>query len=415
MGLKRLLLIVVLVLAASVAVVSDAPAGDFADDPCTAISGASPETYLCPGGKVAVPYSMKFKLKEGSGCGPETEIFKVSSGNFPPGLTLASEGNISGTPTQAGSFEFYVEVTYSGCTHVPSDRRFRIVIAPETPRLILQVPAVPISTVGAPFSLQLGASLPEPKTWTVVDGLGTLPPGLQLGSSDGLLSGTPTTAGTYPFAVHAVLTTDTLVSPPRADQTTMQIVVRDPVTIQASEPFVTGTRTKWEVGVPFAATLAATGGTATTYTWALTSGALPAGVLLGTDGTITGTPRAAGISSFAVTATDEEGRAGVFPAAITVAAKLAIVARPLPSGKVGKRYKARVKTTGGVLPRTWRLKTGPLPRGIRWDRTLGVFAGTPTKAGRYRVTVEATDELGVKVTRTFTIFVKAAPVTKKRR
>jgi hypothetical protein len=57
------------------------------------------------------------------------------------------------------------------------------------------------------------------------------------------------------------------------------------------------------VGTPYSQPLAATGGTAP-YTWVVASGALPAGLALGSDGMISGTPTAAGPSSFTVRVTD---------------------------------------------------------------------------------------------------------------
>ncbi len=78
-------------------------------------------------------------------------------------------------------------------------------------------------------------------------------------------------------------------------------------------------------------------------------------------------------------------------------------------GKVGRLYRAKLAATGGVLPKTWKIKKGPLPRGIRFDKTLGVLSGTPTKAGRYRITVEVVDALKVKSTKSFTIIVLPAP------
>jgi hypothetical protein len=251
------------------------------------------------------------------------------------------------------------------------------------------------------------SNLTDAKTWTLASG--SLPAGVTLAADTGLISGTPTTAGTFSFTVNAVLANDTLKSPPRSDSKALAIVVRPAVTISAGEPFAAGSVTKWEVGVPFDATLTATGGNET-YTWALASGStLPAGLALGTDGTISGTPRAAGVSRFGVTATDGEGRVATFRATINVAAKLAVTRQALPAGKVGKRYKARLKTTGGVAPVGWKVVSGPLPRGIKLDRATGVLAGKPTKAGRYRITVEATDELGVKSSRPFTIVVRDAP------
>ncbi len=418
MSLKRILLTVVLVVAAAVVFVPGATAGDF-DPPRMGCTGDDPAT--CAPGQVGKPYSLSVRLvgDQDTGCA----VLSVTAGSLPLGLSITQQFNetnaaiISGTPTAAGTYTFHLTVQYNAapsCAKSTSDNQFIIQINPEVPRLVLQPEqaGIPISTVNSQFQLQMTSNLPDAKNWSLVSG--QLPPGVNLGASDGLISGIPTTAGTYAFTIQAVLASDPLANPARSDTKALQIVVRDPVVIEAPEPFVQGAATKWEVGVDFDAALTASGGTATTYTWALTSGTLPSGLVFGTDGTITGTPRTTGISRFTVTATDTEGRTGTFPAVINVAAKLAIVRQPLPSGMVGKRYKARFKTTGGVLPRIWRLTAGPLPRGIRFDRTLGVLAGTPTRAGRYRVTVEATDDLGVKVTRVFTIVVKAAPVKKKK-
>jgi large repetitive protein len=414
-GVKRLLLIAVFVLSASVVLVPGASAGDIADAPCPDAGG--PNTATCPPGRQGEPYGLRFLLKEGSGCSPGDDSWSVTSGSFPPGLTLASEGIVSGTPTQAGNFTFFIRVsypTYPGCNGGWSDKQVTIPIQPEIPRLILQPEqsAVPISTVGAAFSLQMMSNLTDAKTWTLASG--SLPTGVNLDAASGLISGTPTTAGTFSFTVSAVLTNDTLKNPPRSDTKALAIVVRPAVVITAGEPFAAGSITKWEVGVPFDATLAATGGNET-YTWALAAGsALPTGLALGTDGTISGTPRAAGLSRFAVTATDGEGRVATYRGTLNVAAKIAVVRKPLPAGKVGKRYKARLRTTGGVAPVSWRITSGPLPRGVKLNRTTGVLAGKPTKAGRYRITAEATDELGVKSARSFTIVVRAAPAKKKR-
>jgi hypothetical protein len=72
----------------------------------------------------------------------------------------------------------------------------------------------------------------------------------------------------------------------------------------APAPLVaTGTLPAATVGQPYTATLAASGGTPA-YTWAVSGGALPAGLNLAANGQITGTPTAPAGSSFTVTVTD---------------------------------------------------------------------------------------------------------------
>jgi hypothetical protein len=116
-----------------------------------------------------------------------------------------------------------------------------------------------------------------------------------------------------------------------------------------------------------------------------------------------------------VVATDAEGRTGNFAVVFNVAQRLALATKKLPKGKVGRRYKIKLRTMGGVLPRVIRVTTGPLPKGIRYNRATGVLAGKPTKAGSYRITVEATDELGVTATKSYRILVAATPVKKKKK
>lgn len=72
------------------------------------------------------------------------------------------------------------------------------------------------------------------------------------------------------------------------------------------------------VGTAYPSTqLTATGGT-NSYTWAVTSGALPNGLNLSTGGLITGTPTANGTFGFNATATDANGQPATRTLAITI-------------------------------------------------------------------------------------------------
>jgi hypothetical protein len=416
-AVKRLFLATLLVaLSAFVAFAPRASAGDFADGPCFDASG--PDSATCPAGTTGSPYSVTILPKDGAGCGAVSpQEWTVSSGSLPPGLTLASNGTagaaISGTPTQAGNFAFYITVhnPYKEdppgtivCNGDYSDKKFTIPINPGVPKLTLGPESASTGTTGAPYALQVTASVPDAKTFSI--STGALPAGLAINAATGLISGTPTAAGTFDFTVYAKVNADS-----RSDTKALEIVIRDPLRISVAEPFTTSRRAGGEVGVPFDATLEASGGVGT-YTWSLASGQLPPGLTLA-DGAISGRPRTAGTYAFVAKVTDADGRSANYPARVVVAAKLAVVTTLFRPAKVGKLYGARLKTVGGVAPAAWRITLGPLPRGIRFDRTTGVLAGIPKRAGRYRLTFEATDSLGIVARKTLSLIVIHAPVRKR--
>ena len=409
MGLMRLSLLAVLAAMLSLGVVSSAPAGvGIADEPCPTVAGEN--TNTCPVGTVGQPYAIQFREAEGSGCGPGKQTFTIDSGTFPPGLALATSGQVSGTPTAAGSFKFFIKIAEpqgeEGCLGSVGEKEFTIPIVPGLSKLTLGPEGANPATAGTPYSLQMTATVAEPKTWSISSG--ALPAGLGIDASTGLISGTPSAAGEFGFTVLARMNGDS-----RSDTKALAIVVRDQVGILGTEPFTPARRAVTEVSLTFDATLTATGGTGT-YTWSLTSGALPPGLTVA-DGAITGTATAAGVYRFTATVTDSEGRVASYPATVVVAAKLGISTLLLRPGKIGKLYAAKVATLGGVKPTTWKIFRGPLARGIRFDRATGRLLGIPTRPGRFPVTFEATDALGVTAKKTLSILVVAAPKPKTKK
>jgi hypothetical protein len=406
-----LTLALVAVLAGVVVATAAALAFDDAT-PCPVTIDNGQPLLVCPGGTVGASYPLQLVAR--GGCEPSF-TFSVTNGAMPSGLSMSSSGLISGTLTRAGGSRFWVRIHDVGpaeggpvwCTFPKeADREFMIVV---NPRVIVTTPSAGPGTIGAPYSLPLAAQMmsgPEqlsppssPLTWTIVQG--QLPAGLVLDSTTGVISGTPTAEGASLFVVRAALVDG------RSDTKGLEITVRQPLAIQALKPLsAAGTPTIWEVGVPFTGKLAASGGTGI-YTWSLADGALPAGLALAADGTVAGTPRAAGPFRSTLRLTDTEGRTADYPAVFGVASRLAVSTLKLRPGKVGRLYRAKLATTGGIPLKKWKIKTGPLPRGIRFDRTLGLLSGTPTRPGRYRVTFEATDAL--KVTSTKTLVINVLP------
>lgn len=377
---------------------------------------ASPVVYVCPGGTVDASYSIQLVGRGGCGPDPPNEglpyQYRVLNGALPPGLSLSKSGVVSGTPTQAGTYSAWIELSdedppsASWCIPKKAEREFSFTI---NARLLVTTESAAPGTLGRDYSLPLaavmktgaGATAPasSPVTWSLSQG--QLPPGLLLDSATGVISGTPTAEGASLFVVRAALVDG------RSDTKGLEIVVRQPVAIAAANPLApTGTSTPWEVGVPFSAKLSATGGSGT-YTWSLADGALPTGFAFAADGTVAGRTQTAGTYRATLRLTDSEGRTADYAAAFNVASRLAISTTKLRTGKVGRLYRAKVATSGGIAPKKWKIKRGPLPRGIRFDRTLGVLSGTPSRPGRYRVTFVATDAFKVTASKTLFIYVLA--------
>jgi large repetitive protein len=361
---------------------------------------------VCPAAQVGQPYSLQ--LRALAGC--DIYRWEITNGGLPAGLSLSSSGAISGTPTASGQTTPWITVHdllpseggnswCGGDNH--SERQF---VFSASPGLSIQNQSVPGGTIGQSYSVTFTAlsltntnpvqGSPASATWSIQSG--SLPAGVTL-SSAGVLSGTPTTEGSYTFVVRAVG------GGGASDTETETLTVRQPLTV--STPLnARAQASKSEVGVPFTATLTAAGGSGT-YTWAVTSGTLPSGVTLDPNGTVSGTPIEAGRFTFVSKATDSEGRSANASSTIVVAAKLRLGPQRLPLAKAGKAYRARIVVTGGAAPKTFSLR-GKLPRGVSFGKKLGILLGKPTTAGSYRFTVTAVDALGVSASRAVTLVVR---------
>jgi hypothetical protein len=346
-------------------------------------------SYNTPIGETGKAYSHQFQGD--GGCGPALPYqYKMLSGALPPGLSLSSSGLISGTPTLGGGWSFWVQLSdqnppsQSWCRPGSAEREFSITIL--SGLNINQNALNPQATfLNEPYSFQLTANGGGSQVWSLKSG--SLPAGLAL-NSNGLVTGTPTTTGDFSFVVQVTDGNRT-----DSETYTLTVVQRLKITPPVSPAA--------EVGVPFALALKSTGGRPGT-TWSVVQGTLPAGLTLdAATGEIVGKPAQAGSYPLQVQVTDTLGLTDALDVPVTVKAKLAVVKKPLPAAKVGKAYRGKLTATGGVAPLKWNIlgrKPGFLPAGIKFNSRTGVFSGTPTKAGAYRLRMQAVDKLGVKST-----------------
>lgn len=146
------------------------------------------------------------------------------------------------------------------------------------------------------------------------------------------------------------------------------------------------------VGEAYLKQLSATGASGA-QTWRL-RGALPAGLTLGADGVLHGTPSSSAERTFAVQVSDAQGRLAErsFTFAVRDPVRLAVPARI--DGYVGERLPAPGVASGGRAPLTWSVEAGALPDGVSLDGVSGTLAGTPSAASTREITLRVVDANG---------------------
>ena len=367
---------------------------------CTIVVTGTPINLNCgscgTNSYTSVGASYSAALSVTGGIAPFT--YSIISGSLPPGLTLnTSTGAISGTPTTAGTYNFTSKVVDSrGNTDTQA---CTIVVAPSALTLICGTCGSGKATVGTPYSATMSVNGgTAPYTYSMVSG--TLPPGLAL-SAAGVVSGTPTTAGTYQF------TTKVVDSKGKTDTATCTIVVVGPPITLNCGPC---SASKATVGTGYSATMTVTGGTGP-YTYSLASGSsLPPGLSLNpSTGAITGTPATAGTYTFTAKVVDANGSSDTDICTIVVAPpKINLNSGPCAASKAtaGSGYSANMIVTGGQGPYTFSIVGGSLPQGVSLNSSTGQVSGTPATPGNYTITSKVVDSYGNWDTDTCTIVVQ---------
>lgn len=257
--------------------------------------GLTITTGGAPVGTVGTAYSLALTATSAG-------TWSVTAGALPDGLSLnPSTGAIGGTPTKAGTFTFTAQVSNGSKS---SSKQFQIVVRE----------ALAIAAVKAP-KMEVGVELKKPLVIAATGGADPktvkvegLPTGLTFDAATGAISGTPTAAGSFTAKVS--------VSDPEGRTATLDV----PLTVAAELKIATKKLPVAKVGKPFEATLEALEGTGIgPIKWKVTSGKFPTGLhLTPWEGTISGTPRQAGVFHVTIEATDAKGVTAEVDLTITV-------------------------------------------------------------------------------------------------
>lgn len=250
--------------------------------------------------------------------------------------------------------------------------------------------SLPGGTVGSAYSFTLtGTGGSAPYSWSVISG--ALPPGLSMGV-DGVIRGTPGTAGGFSFVVQI---TDRQQA--RAQKTLQLTITPPPFSITSTSPLPSGT-----AGTGYSQQIIVSGG-ASPFRWAAAS--LPPGLTLESgSGLLRGTPTTAGTFTITVQVADSTGLSASQTFVLTIAPPaLTISTDAVFPGTVGVSYAQTFSATGGVPPYRWALISGSPGTGLAFDPASATITGTPQLGGSYPFVLQITDTAGVTISKSFTL------------
>jgi hypothetical protein len=337
-----------------------------------------------------------------SDTSPTATLTYSDGGSLPPGLSIdAGSGTITGSPTTGGTFPVVITVTDSDGSTGSTDFSWSI-----TNTVTVTNPGTQTSVVGSPITaLPIAATDSSSAATLSYSDNGTLPPGLHIGAGTGRITGTPTTAGTYPVVI--TVTDNAGFSGSASFNWTTGSTVT--VTNPGAQSNVSGTAI-----APL--TISASDNSPTATLSYSAGGTLPPGLVLGSaTGKVTGTPTRAGTSAVVVTVTDSNGSQGTADFSWTITNTVTVTNPGSKSGAVGTAITpVAITATDSSASATLAYSAGgTLPPGLAIASGSGSITGTPTTSGVYTVTVTATDNAGYSGHTSFTWTITGGPTVTK--
>ncbi len=330
-------------------------------------------------------------LSETGGVGPFTFALNSPPNSLPGGLTLSSAGSISGTISASAvpsTFNFVAKVTDSQGNVVVSGTISIKVDA----GLAITPPTFPTGVVGVTFtSPAFIASGGSASGFTFAVASGSVAP-LAINASNGVITGTPTTAGTLQFTVKATDSLGYSVTSSNLSITinaaiSVALSPASPVTLdQGKTQLITATVSNDpnSAGVTWSAVTglgSLTGQTTTSATYNA-----PASVTVASNAT------------FTATSITDPTKSAIYTVHLVPPPQ--ITTTVMAAGNVNGAYSSPVSMTGGVAPYAWAIQAAPVGLVLNGSTTSTVTVqGTPTVSGNNQTfTIKVTDAQGLSTT-----------------
>jgi gliding motility-associated-like protein len=293
------------------------------------------------------------------------------------------------TPALIANKTYYVAARRIGCTEESGRVPVTITV---NPAIIFNTTTLSNATIGFAYNKQIDVATGGTPSFTYALATGSnLPAGLTL-SSSGLISGTPTSNGSFSFSITAT------------DSKGCNVTANYTLIVTATLALTPGALPDGVTGLVYPAQTipVATGGTGP-YVYSATT--LPPGLTFDpATRQVSGTPTQTGNYTIPVTVTDANGNSITSGYTIKITDPLILPAAALASGKTGTAYTPQTipSATGGTEPYSYTAGAG-LPPGLTFDPATRRITGTPTSAGTFTFPITVTDASGKTASSNYTI------------
>lgn len=300
--------------------------------------------------------------------------YQIAASNSPTSFNAAGlpselivntgTGLISGTPSVAATLSITLSATNASGT---GNKTLTLTIKPPTPVVTSALSATGQKSVA--FTYQISATN-SPTSFGVT---GTLPTGLSVNTTTGVISGTPTAASTKSVTLKAI----------NAGGTGTAVCV---ITINPAAPVISSSATSTgKTGYAYSYQIAASN-TPTSFSATV----LPDGLGINATGLISGIPTVVGSSSITLGASNAGGTGNQTLTLTVTLGKPVISSATTANGVIGTVFSYQILANNSP---TSYAATG-LPAGLAVNTSTGLITGTPSVAATTSVTIKATNATG---------------------